>query len=86
MFVRPEQIAEIARRHPEVRRLRLVIAREAEQDTALLEAETASQSDTLKRALSETAASIARVRCDITLVPLGSLPNDGKVIADERPV
>jgi phenylacetate-CoA ligase len=86
MFVRPEQIAEVARRHPEVGRLRLVIARTGEQDTALLKAETASASEALKQALAETAASIAHVRFDIALVPAGSLPNDGKVIADERPV
>jgi phenylacetate-CoA ligase len=86
MFVRPEQIAEIAKRHPEVKRLRLVIAREAEHDTALLKAETAAASEALKKALAETAASIAHVRCDIALVPTNSLPNDGKVIADERPV
>jgi phenylacetate-coenzyme A ligase PaaK-like adenylate-forming protein len=86
MFVRPEQIAEIAKRHPEVKRLRLVIARAGEQDTALLKAETVSGSESLKKALAETAASIAHVRCDIALVPAGSLPNDGKVIADEWPV
>ncbi len=86
MFVRPDQIAEIARRHREVSCLRLVIAREAEQDTALLKAETGTPSEDLKKALLETAASIAHVRCDIELVPVGSLPNDGKVIADERPV
>jgi phenylacetate-CoA ligase len=86
MFVRPEQIAEIARRHPEIKRLRLVIGRAAEQDTALLKAETASASGALQKALTETAAGVTHVRCDVVLVPQDSLPNDGKVIADERPV
>jgi phenylacetate-CoA ligase len=84
MFVRPEQLAEIAKRHPEVRRLRLVIGREAEHDTALLKAETASASDALTRALAETAASVTNLRCDVALCAIGDLPNDGKVIADER--
>src|SRR3984885_15218669 len=39
MFVRPEQIVEIARRHPELGRLRLVIKREGENDTMTLRAE-----------------------------------------------
>ncbi|MGE3871510.1 MAG: phenylacetate--CoA ligase family protein [Parvibaculaceae bacterium] len=86
MFVRPEQIAEIARRHPGIERLRLVIGRAGEQDTAILEAETGLASEPLEKALMETAASITHVRCDVALVPPGSLPNDGKVIADERPV
>src|SRR5436190_15958456 len=33
MFVRPEQIAEVAKRHPELGRIRLAVAREGEQDT-----------------------------------------------------
>jgi phenylacetate-CoA ligase len=86
MFVRPEQIAEIARRHPEVKRLRLVIGRAEEQDTAILKAETMAASGALQEALMETAVNATHVRCDVALVGLGSLPNDGKVIADERPV
>jgi phenylacetate-CoA ligase len=34
MFVRPEQIAEIGRRHPELGRLRLVVTRDNEQDAS----------------------------------------------------
>jgi phenylacetate-CoA ligase len=33
-FVRPEQIAEIGRRHPELGRLRLVVTRDNEQDAS----------------------------------------------------
>ena len=39
MFVRPEQIAEIARRHPALGRLRLVVTREGETDAMTLKAE-----------------------------------------------
>ncbi len=84
MFVRPEQIAAIASRHPGIRRLRLVISRAHEQDNAVLMAETAEPSDALAAALKETAASATNLRCDIALAAPGSLPNDGKVIADER--
>ena len=41
MFVHPKQIAEVAARHPELKRLRLVVGREAEQDTMTLMAECA---------------------------------------------
>jgi len=84
MFVRPEQIAAISRRHPEIGRLRLVINRADEQDQAELRAETAQPSEGLSNALKDTAAAIMNLRCDIMLVAPGSLPNDGKVIADDR--
>ena len=42
MFVRPEQIAEIGKRHPELGRLRLVVTREGETDVMTLRCECAS--------------------------------------------
>lgn len=86
MFVRPEQVAQIAKRHPEVKRLRLVIGRVNEQDTVVLKAEAATASEALKQALTETTAATTNLRCEIALCAPGELPNDGKVIADERPV
>ena len=41
MFVHPAQVAEIAKRHPDLGRVRLVVSREAEQDAMTLHAETA---------------------------------------------
>jgi phenylacetate-CoA ligase len=86
MFVHPAQVAEIAKRHPEVARVRLVVGREAEQDVMTLHAETAMADAGTADALGATLQSITKVRGAVKLVPPGSLPNDGKVIADERPV
>lgn len=86
MFVRPEQIAEIGRRHPEVQKLRLVITRENELDVMTLRAETQSKSNSLENALGESVKAITKLSGAVELVATGSLPNDGKVIADERPV
>jgi phenylacetate-CoA ligase len=84
MFVRPEQIAEIARRHPELGRLRLVVARSGETDVMTLRAETASPSDSLRNEVAATLRVVAKLGGNVELVGSGSLPNDGKVIADER--
>jgi len=84
MFVRPEQIAEIAKRHPELARLRLVVTREGETDAMTLKAEAAKIENVLAEKLSETVQAITKLKGKIDLVALGSLPNDGKVIADER--
>ena len=40
MFVRPEQMAEVARRHAELKRLRLVVTRAGEVDAMTLRAES----------------------------------------------
>jgi len=84
MFVRPEQVAEIARRHPELVRVRLVVSRENEQDAMTLSAECAGSG--LESAVAETLQAVTKLKGAVKLVAPGSLPNDGKVIADERPV
>src|SRR6478736_7074676 len=45
MFVRPEQVAEIGKRHPVLGRLRLVVTRESETDMMTLRAECATPSE-----------------------------------------
>jgi len=84
MFVHPKQIAEVAARHPQVTRLRLVVGREAEQDIMTLHAESATQDDALAAAIAATLQSLTKLKGTVRLVAPGSLPNDGKVIADER--
>jgi phenylacetate-CoA ligase len=84
MFVHPEQIAELARRHAQVLRVRLVVGRTGEQDTMTLRAETAADDAALRAKLAETLQSVTKLKGEVELVAPGSLPNDGKVIADDR--
>jgi phenylacetate-CoA ligase len=84
MFVHPKQIAEIAARHPELKRLRLVVGREAEQDTMTLLAECAPADAALETAIAATLQSITKLKGSVKLMTPGTLPNDGKLIADER--
>jgi phenylacetate-CoA ligase len=84
MFVRPEQVAEIARRHPELARLRLVVTREGELDAMTLKAEAAALDSGLAEKLSETVQSVTKLKGKIELLAPGALPNDGKVIEDAR--
>jgi phenylacetate-CoA ligase len=84
MFVRPEQIAEIAKRHPELKRLRLVVTREGEQDAMTLRAESAKADASLAGAVASSLQTITKLKGKVELAALGSLPNDGKVISDER--
>ena len=86
MFVHPKQVAEVAARHPELKRLRLVVGRAAEQDTMTLMAESVAPDAALEAAVTATLQSVTKLKGAVKLVAPGSLPNDGKVIADERPL
>ena len=84
MFVHPEHVAELAKRHPGLGRLRLVIGRAGEQDTMTLRAEAATVDASLKGALAEALQAVTKLKGEVEIVAMGTLPNDGKVIADER--
>ena len=85
MFVHPEQVARIAKRHPELGRLRLVVGREGEQDVMTLRAECQSpDDDALAARVAETLADETKLKGRVELLAPGSLPNDGKVIDDTR--
>lgn len=84
MFVRPEQVAEIGKRHSALGRLRLVVTRQGETDAMTLRAETAAASETLREEIAGTLRAVTKLGGTVELVSPGALPNDGKVIADER--
>lgn len=84
MFVRPEQIAEIARRHPQLGRLRLVVSRAGEADAMTLRAECAAPEDGLRENVTATLRAVTKLSGVVEFSAPESLPNDGKAIADER--
>jgi phenylacetate-CoA ligase len=84
MFVNPGQVAEIAKRHPELGRVRLVVSRESEQDTMTLLAESGKLGAGLQDALLASLQAVTKLRGAVKFVEPGSLPNDGKAISDER--
>lgn len=84
MFVHPEQVSAIGKRHPELRRLRLTVSRDGEQDAMTLKAESDLSDQALADAVAATLQAMTKLRGKVELVPAGSLPNDGKIIADER--
>jgi phenylacetate-CoA ligase len=86
MFVHPSQVADIGKRHPQLGRLRLVVSRENEQDAMTLKAECASPGSGLETEVAASLQSLTKLKGSVAFVPPGSLPNDGKVISDERPV
>ncbi len=84
MFVHPSQVAEVARRHPEVIRARLVVTGEMAKDAMMLRVEATSAPEGLAQAVAATVRDVTKLRCDVEIEAPGSLPNDGKVIEDAR--
>jgi phenylacetate-CoA ligase len=84
MFVHPEQIAEVVKRHPEIRRARLVVSQEIGSDAMTLKAEVSSGDAALAAAVAESLTAATKLKGRVELVDPGSLPNDGKVIEDVR--
>lgn len=84
MFVHPGQVDAAVKRHPEVKRARLVVSGEMANDRMLLRVEVAGQPEGLAARLADSLRDITKLRSDVELVAPGSLPNDGKVIEDAR--
>ena len=84
MFVTPAQVSEVTRRHPEVLRARLVVEGEAGNDRMTLKCETRDRPAGLAEAIVASIRDVTKLRGEVELVPPGSLPNDGKVIEDQR--
>ncbi len=84
MFVHPSQVAEVARRHPEVQRARLVVAGEMASDSMTIKVEVSGAPEGLAGRIADSVRDVTKLRADVELVAPGSLPNDGKVIEDAR--
>ena len=85
MFVHPPQVAEIVRRHPEIRRARLVVSGEMADDHMCLQVELDGEApEGLPERIVETIRDATKLRASVTVQPPGSIANDGKVIDDLR--
>ena len=83
MFVHPEQVAEILRRHKSISRARLVVERPAGNDEMTLLIESGEPAEAASR-IAETIQAVTKLRGAVSRVPAGSLPDDGKLIEDRR--
>ncbi len=86
MFVHPEQVAEIMRRHPQVKKARLIVDRVNDNDVMTLKCESVQGGDALAQAIGETVHALTKMHGKIEIVKPGALPNDGKVIEDVRKI
>ena len=83
MFVHPEQVAEIMRRHKSIIRARLVVERPGSTDEMTLLAEIGEPAENPVH-IAQTLQAVTKLRGTVNPVPEGSLPADGKLIEDRR--
>jgi phenylacetate-CoA ligase len=86
MFVHPSQVAEVARRFPEIGRARLVVSGEMASDRMVLRVEASDAPEGLATRIADAIRDVTKLRGEVELCAPGSLPNDGRVIEDRRPV
>lgn len=81
MFVRPEQVADLVAKHADVTKARVIATRDGEMDAMTVQIETdATDPAPYAKSVVET----LKLKARIEIVSKGSLPNDGKVIDDQR--
>jgi phenylacetate-CoA ligase len=85
MFVHATQVAEIMRCFPALGRARLVIEGEMAQDRMSLKIESTTPADAgLLERIAAAVREVTKLRAEVQILALGSLPNDGRVIEDAR--
>ena len=85
MFVHPSQVADVVRRHREIYKARLVVDNRTGADRMTLHCEVGDWTvPNLGNAIVDSMREVTKLRGEIQFVTPGELPNDGKVIADER--
>lgn len=81
MFVRPEQVADFVAKHDAINKARVIATRDNERDVLTVQVET---TEGFAGDLSGSVAETLKLRGNVEIVPVGTLPNDGKVIDDQR--
>jgi phenylacetate-CoA ligase len=84
MFVHPQQVDAIVKRHPEVRRARLVVDNAEGSDRMVLHVEVCGVESNLAHAIVESIREVTKLRGEVMFRDVDELPNDGKVIDDLR--
>jgi phenylacetate-CoA ligase len=81
MFVRPEQVAQLLERHPEIIKARVEVTHDGTNDAMTVRLESSSDN---AATYGETIQSVLKLRAKVDICAPDTLPKDGLVIADLR--
>jgi phenylacetate-CoA ligase len=83
MFVHPEQVDQVVKRHPEIRQARLVVSNPDQRDQMTLLCDFEKTDPGLLDRIADTVREVTKLRGLVAQAD-GALPNDGRVIDDQR--
>lgn len=84
MFVQPAQIAEIIKRHPHITTARMVIHGSMGNDSMTLKVHGEALEENERHQIADSVREVTKLRAEVECVSANALPNDGKVIDDQR--
>lgn len=84
MFVHPGNVAELTRRHAEIKKARLVVRSQDNVDQMTLRCEVEGGDEGLRNTIAGSVQTVLKLRGAVEFVAPGTLPNDGKLIEDAR--
>jgi phenylacetate-CoA ligase len=87
MFIRPEQVAAVVARHDGVLKARATVTRKGAADVLTFAVEAGGvegSSPAGPAEIARTVREVTKLKATVEVHPRGSLPNDGKVIDDQR--
>ncbi|MCP4009555.1 MAG: phenylacetate--CoA ligase [Proteobacteria bacterium] len=84
MFVHPEQVSAVVHSFPEISKARLTVDWIDEKDQMFLKCEVDDEKDGLGQRIGDILREKCKLRGEVELVSIGSLPNDGLIIEDIR--
>jgi phenylacetate-CoA ligase len=83
MFVHPEQVAMVVKRHPEIRRARLVVTNDTGSDVMTLHCDAVAV-EGLAGAIADSLRDVTKLRGEVAFAVPWHFPNDGRIIDDAR--
>ncbi len=84
MFVHASNVVDLAGRHPEIKKARLVLENPDSVDQMTLKVAVAEGSEALKDAIRDSIQIVLKLRGGVAFVSADDLPDDGRVIDDAR--
>jgi phenylacetate-CoA ligase len=84
LFVHPQQVQDIVKRHAQILRGRLLISQLAGEDQMILQCECAQPDQALALAIQNSVRECTKLRAQVQWLTPATLPEDGQIIVDQR--
>ncbi|MHB1667122.1 MAG: hypothetical protein ACYCSR_03460 [Thiomonas sp.] len=85
LFVHPQQVRDIVKRHAQIQRARWQISQHAGEGQMTLQCECEQPSHALEQAIRSSVRECTKLRAQVQWFTPATLPDDGKLIIDQRP-